>query len=45
MIELIEKYGKDVFEQAIEKFFNDGEQLTLAGLRNIKKGIFKASEL
>lgn len=43
--EIIRKYGKEAYNTALEKYFDYGEQLTLAGLRKIKKGTFTATEL
>lgn len=42
---MIRKYGKYVFNASLEKYFDYGEQMTLAGLKNVKKGTFTATEL
>lgn len=45
VIEIIRKYGKEAYNTALQKYFDYGEQLTLAGLNNVKKGTFTATEL
>jgi N-methylhydantoinase B len=43
--DLVKKYGKETFNKALDKYYDYGEQLTLAGLKKLKKGTFTASEV
>lgn len=45
VLQIISKYGKQAFFNSLENSNRYGEQLTLAGLKKLKKGTFKASEV
>ncbi|MBO68549.1 MAG: methylhydantoinase [Acidiferrobacteraceae bacterium] len=44
ILDLIQKYGQDVFESAITDYMTFGEQVSLAALKNLPKGRFQHSE-
>lgn len=44
VLELVNKYGKDVFLHAVEKYMDYGEQVTLAGLKQLPHGTFSLAE-
>ncbi|HNS52972.1 MAG TPA: hydantoinase B/oxoprolinase family protein [Anaerolineae bacterium] len=42
--EIVEKYGKDTFLWAVERYLDLGEQVTLAGLKRLPKGKYALIE-
>lgn len=44
LLELARKYGKDIFLEAIERFLDYGEQVSLMGLKQLPKGRFSLEE-
>lgn len=44
LLELIEKYGRAVFVEAMARYMDYGEQVTLAALRKLPKGRFELAE-
>ncbi len=44
VLEIVNKYGKDVFLRAVEEYLDYGEQVTLAALRQLPKGTFSLVE-
>lgn len=44
VLELVKKYGKDVFLHAVDEYLSYGEQVTLAALKNLPHGKFSLSE-
>ena len=44
VLELVNKYGKDVFLHAVQKYMDYGEQVTLAGLKQLPHGTFSLAE-
>jgi N-methylhydantoinase B len=44
VLEIVNKYGKDVFLHAVEEYLNYGEQVTLAALRRLPNGVYSLVE-
>jgi N-methylhydantoinase B len=44
LLEIVNKYGKDVFLHAVEEYLNYGEQVTLAALKHLPKGTYSLVE-
>jgi N-methylhydantoinase B len=44
VLEIVNKYGKDVFLHAVEEYLDYGEQVTLAALRHLPKGKYSLVE-
>jgi N-methylhydantoinase B len=44
VLEIVNKYGKDVFLHALEEYMEYGEQVTLAALRRLPKGTYSLVE-
>jgi N-methylhydantoinase B len=44
VLELVNKYGKDVFLHAVKAYMDYGEQVTLAGLKQLPHGTFSLAE-
>ena len=44
VLEIVNKYGKDVFLHAVEEYLDYGEQVTLAALKRLPKGRFSLVE-
>jgi N-methylhydantoinase B len=44
VLEIVNKYGKDVFLHAVEEYLDYGEQVTLAALRRLPKGKYSLVE-
>ena len=44
ILELINKYGADTFEFAVEDYMKYGEQVSLSSIRNLPKGKYELSE-
>ena len=44
VLEIVNKYGKDVFLHAVEEYLDYGEQVTLAALRQLPKGKYHLVE-
>lgn len=44
VLEIVNKYGKDVFLHAVEEYLDYGEQVTLAALRRLPKGKYHLVE-
>jgi N-methylhydantoinase B len=44
VMEIVNKYGKDVFLHAVEKYLDYGEQVTLAALKRLPKGRYSLVE-
>ena len=44
VLEIVNKYGKDVFLHAVEEYLDYGEQVTLAALKELPKGKYSLSE-
>ncbi|UCC87807.1 MAG: hydantoinase B/oxoprolinase family protein, partial [Anaerolineales bacterium] len=44
VIEIAKKYGKDVFLHAVEEYLDYGEQVTLAALKRLPKGVYSLVE-
>ena len=44
VLEIVDKYGKDVFLHAVEEYLDYGEQVSLAGLRRLPKGTYSLTE-
>jgi len=44
VLEIVNKYGKDVFLYAVEEYLDYGEQVTLAALKELPKGKYSLSE-
>ena len=44
VLEIVTKYGKDVFLRAVEKYLEYGEQVSLAALRKLPKGMYTLVE-
>lgn len=44
VLEIMDKYGKDVFLHAVEEYLNYGEQVSLAALRRMPKGKYSLVE-
>jgi N-methylhydantoinase B len=44
VLEIVNKYGKDVFLHAVEEYLDYGEQVTLAALRRLPKGRYHLVE-
>jgi N-methylhydantoinase B len=44
VLEIVNKYGADVFLQAVEEYLDYGEQVTLAALRRLPKGRYHLVE-
>jgi N-methylhydantoinase B len=44
VLEIVEKYGKDVFLHAVEEYLAYGEQVTLAALKDLPKGKYSLIE-
>ena len=44
VLEIVDKYGKDVFLHAVEEYLDYGEQVTLAALRRLPKGKYSLVE-
>jgi N-methylhydantoinase B len=44
VLEIVNKYGKDVFLRAVEEYLNYGERVTLAALKDLPKGTYSLSE-
>jgi N-methylhydantoinase B len=44
LLELIQKYGKDTFQSAIQHFMDYGEQVSLKALQALPKGRFELAE-
>ncbi len=44
VLEIVNKYGKDVFLQAVREYLDYGEQVTLAALRRLPKGKYHLVE-
>ena len=44
VLEIVNKYGKDVFLHAVEEYLDYGEQVTLASLRQLPKGTYSLVE-
>ena len=44
VVELVNKYGKDVFLHALDQYMDYGEQVTLAGLKQLPHGTFTLAE-
>jgi len=45
ILEMVEKYGKDIFLHSLEKYMDYGEEITLAALKTLPHGKFKVAEL
>jgi N-methylhydantoinase B len=44
ILEIVNKYGKDVFLYAMEDYMNFGEQVSLNGLKKLPKGVYTLEE-
>ncbi len=44
ILEIVNKYGKDVFLHAVEEYLDYGEQVSLAALRGLPKGTYSLVE-
>jgi len=44
ILEIVDKYGKDVFLYALEEYMNYGEQVSLYALKQIPNGVFSLEE-
>jgi len=44
VLELVNKYGKDTFLHAVQQYMDYGEQVTLAGLKQLPHGTFSLAE-
>jgi N-methylhydantoinase B len=44
VLEIVNKYGKDVFLHAVKEYLDYGEQVTLAALKELPKGKYSLSE-
>ena len=44
VLEIVNKYGKDVFLHAVEEYLDYGEQVSLAALRRLPKGTYSLVE-
>lgn len=44
ILEIVDKYGKDVFLYALEEYMNYGEQVSLNALKQIPNGVFSLEE-
>lgn len=44
ILELVEKYGKDVFLYALEEYLDYGEQVSLKAIRALPQGVYELSE-
>ena len=44
VLEIVTKYGKDVFLRAVEEYLDYGEQVSLAALRALPKGTYSLAE-
>ena len=44
VLEIVNKYGKDVFLKAVEEYLDYGEQVTLAALKRLPKGKYSLVE-
>ncbi len=44
VLEIVKKYGKDVFLRAVEEYLDYGERVTLAALKDLPKGTYSLSE-
>ncbi len=44
VLEIVNKYGKDVFLKAVEEYLDYGERVTLAALRRLPKGTYHLVE-
>jgi N-methylhydantoinase B len=44
LLDLASKYGKDIFLEAIERYLDYGEQVSLIGLQQLPKGHFSVEE-
>jgi N-methylhydantoinase B len=44
VLEIVNKYGKDVFLRAVEEYLDYGERVTLAALKGLPKGTYSLSE-
>ena len=44
VLEIVDKYGKDVFLHAVEEYLDYGEQVSLAALRRLPKGKYSLVE-
>jgi len=44
VLEIVDKYGKDVFLHAVKEYLDYGEQVTLAALRRLPKGKYSLVE-
>jgi N-methylhydantoinase B len=44
ILEIVNKYGKDVFLRAVEEYLEYGERVSLAALRRLPKGIYSLAE-
>ena len=44
LLEIVEKYGKDVFLYAMDAYMDHGEQVSLSAIRNIPNGTYSLDE-
>ncbi|MFN8455198.1 MAG: hydantoinase B/oxoprolinase family protein [Anaerolineae bacterium] len=44
ILEIVNKYGKDVFLYAVEKYMDFGEQVSLKAIKNLPKGTYSLAE-
>jgi N-methylhydantoinase B len=44
LLEIVNKYGKDVFLHAVEEYLDYGEQVTLAALKQLPNGVYSLVE-
>jgi N-methylhydantoinase B len=44
ILEIVNKYGKDVFLRAVEEYLDYGERVSLAALRRLPKGTYSLAE-
>jgi N-methylhydantoinase B len=44
VLEIVNKYGKDVFLHAVEEYLDYGEKVSLAALKNLPKGRYSLTE-
>lgn len=44
ILEIVKKYGKDVFLYALEDYMNFGEQVSLSAIKSLPKGVYTLEE-
>ncbi len=44
ILEIVHKYGKDVFLHALEDYMNFGEQVSLSAIKNLPQGVYSLAE-